>query len=363
MSLTFGAALVERDFDVSFALEPGQTLAVLGPNGAGKSTLLGLLAGLLAPTTGRAELDGNVLFDVAAGRGPVTEARRRGIALLAQEALLFPHLSVLDNVAFGPRSRGEGRTRARATASIWLERVGVSVLAHRRPVELSGGQAQRVAVARALAAQPSLLLLDEPLAALDVTVAPALRTLLRAVLADRTAIIVTHDPLDALLLADQVLILEAGRIVEAGPTREVLTRPLTAFGARLAGLNLVTGERTPSGFLGGNGLDVPFGEVAPKGQRLGLAVRPTGVALGRTAGHEPGWSWIRAVVDDVEHHGDLVRVSAAGLAADVVPADVVELGITPGAEVFLGIRHRDALIYPLQDRPAAEARRGIESGE
>jgi molybdate transport system ATP-binding protein len=347
MSLSFSASLVERDFDVSFSLESGRTLAVLGPNGAGKSTLLGLLAGLLAPTTGRAELDGNVLFDVTAGRGPLIEARRRGVALLAQDALLFPHLSVLDNVAFGPRSRGQGRTRARSTARTWLDRVGVPDLAPRRPAELSGGQAQRVAVARALAADPSLLLLDEPLAALDVTVAPALRTLLRTVLADRSAIIVTHDPLDALLLADQVLILEAGRIAEAGPTREVLTRPVTAFGARLAGLNLVTGERTPSGFRGGNGLDVPFGQVRPEGQRLGLAVRPTGVAVGRRAGHEPGWSWIRAVVDDVEHHGDLVRVSAAGLAADVMPADVVELGITPGTEVFLGVRHQDALIYAL----------------
>ncbi|TKV29890.1 ATP-binding cassette domain-containing protein [Arthrobacter sp. NamB2] len=347
MSLTFAATVADRGFDVAFELEAGETLAVLGPNGAGKSTLLGLLAGLLAPTAGRAELNGRLLFDVAEGRRVLTEPRHRGVALLAQEALLFPHLTALDNVAFGPRSRGERRRASRSTARRWLERVGVTDLAARRPAELSGGQAQRVAVARALAADPFLLLLDEPLAALDVTVAPALRVLLRDVLAHRSAIIVTHDPLDAFLLADRVLILESGRVVEAGRTRDVLTRPVTAFGARLAGLNLVAGEVTATGFRAGNGLEVPVGEGTPEGPRLALAVRPARVAVARAPGEEPGWSWIRAVVDDAEHRGDTVRVHAAGLSADVTPADVVELGIEPGAEVFLGLRHHDAVVYPV----------------
>lgn len=347
MGLRFAATLAERGFDVSFEVSTGETLAVLGPNGAGKSTLLGLLAGLLAPTAGRAELDGRCLFDVAPGHRTLAEPRHRSVALLAQEALLFPHLTALDNVAFGPRSRGERKATARAIARNWLERVGVADLAQRRPVQLSGGQAQRVAVARALAAEPVLLLLDEPLAALDVTVAPALRTLLRDVLADRNAIIVTHDPLDAFLLADRVLILDAGRVVEAGRTRDVLTRPATAFGARLAGLNLLEGRATRSGYRDDNGLEVPLAESFPAGTRLALTVRPGDVAVSPDAGTRAGFTCIEAEIDDVEHRGDLVRVHAAGLAADVAPAAVVTAGIIPGAQMFLGFRHEDATVYPL----------------
>ncbi len=142
----------------------------------------------------------------------------RKVALLAQEPLLFPHLGVLDNVAFGPRSGGARRRTAHEAARRWLDEVDVADLADRKPGQLSGGQAQRVAVARALAAEPRLLLLDEPLAALDVAVAPALRQTLRRVLADRTVVLVTHDVLDALLLADRVVVLEGGRVVESGPT-------------------------------------------------------------------------------------------------------------------------------------------------
>ncbi|MHA7238481.1 sulfate/molybdate ABC transporter ATP-binding protein [Arthrobacter sp. TMS1-12-1] len=347
MSLTFAATLAERGFHVAFELAPGETLAVLGPNGAGKSTLLTLLAGLLAPSTGRAELDGTVLFDVGPDRRVVTEPRHRAVSLLAQEALLFPHLTVLENVAFGPRSRGADRADARATAQGWLDRVDAADLAGRRPGQLSGGQAQRVAVARALAADPLLLLLDEPLSALDVTVAPAIRTLLRDVLADRSAVIVTHDPLDAFLLADRVLILDGGRVVESGATAAVLTRPVTAFGAHLAGLNLVTGLRTADGFRSADGWTVPLTGTAPEGATLALAVRPGKVAVSRSAGTTPGTACIGAAVDDVEHRGDLVRVHAGGLAADVAPSDVVALRIVPGSRLFLGFRHEDASIYPL----------------
>jgi molybdate transport system ATP-binding protein len=341
--LQFGAALADRRFDVSFGLEPGRTLAVLGPNGAGKSTLLGLVAGLLPPTAGRATLDDRTLFDV--DRRVFAEPRHRGVALLAQEALLFPHLSVLENVAFGPRSRGRSAMDARSAAGSWLERVGVAELAGRRPAQLSGGQAQRVAIARALAAEPALLLLDEPLAALDVTVAPAIRTLLQDVLADRSAVIVTHEPLDALLLADDVLVLGDGRVVEAGPTQQVLTRPVTEFGARLAGLNLVQGRATAAGFRAANGVTVPFDDE-PEGTLLALVVAPARVVVAREPLTEPGWSWIRATVEDVEQHGELVRVRAGGLAADMSPADVVDGGTVPGMDVFVGLRHADARIHP-----------------
>jgi molybdate transport system ATP-binding protein len=236
--LTLTAVLAQRRLDVHLEVAAGETVALLGSNGAGKSTIVQILAGLLRPDRGRATLDGRVLFDTAVS-GSWLPPHARGTALLAQEPLLFPHLSVRDNVAFGPRSAGESRVAARGIADDWLARAEVAHLADRRPATLSGGQAQRVAVARALAAHPSLLLLDEPMTALDVAAVPAQRMLLHGVLRERTVLLITHDPLDALALADRVLVLEHGRIVEQGPTRRVFARPGTDFTRALTfGLNL-----------------------------------------------------------------------------------------------------------------------------
>src|SRR5690625_4282887 len=202
--LELAAVVEQRGVDVDLTVRSGETVAVLGPNGAGKSTVLGLIAGLVRPDRGRALLDGTPLFDLDGPGSPVwTPPHARAAALLAQDALLFPHLTVVDNVAFGPRSAGWSRTDSREQARRWLDEVDALDLARRRPAQLSGGQAQRVAVARALAATPHVLLLDEPMAALDVTVAPALRQVLRRVLAERTVVLVTHSVLDALLLADR----------------------------------------------------------------------------------------------------------------------------------------------------------------
>ena len=210
-ALTLQATVRDRRFDVGLSLQPGQVVAVLGANGAGKSTLLALIAGLLRPDSGRIDLDGHTLVDTAVGTW--TPPHQRGVVLLAQEALLFPHLSAAANVAFGPRSRGLGARAAQARATQWLTAVDAVELADRRPSQLSGGQAQRIAIARALATDPALLLLDEPMAALDVAVAPALRLLLRSVLrgTGRTALLVTHDILDALSLADRVVVMEDGQ--------------------------------------------------------------------------------------------------------------------------------------------------------
>jgi ABC-type sulfate/molybdate transport systems ATPase subunit len=230
MTLDVRAVVEQGRLDVRFSLDDGETLAVLGPNGAGKSTLLDVLSGLVRPDVGHVRLGGVTLVATGDGERDVWVApHARGVALLAQEALLFPHLSVRDNVAFGPRSAGRPRAEARAIADDWLGRVDATGLADTRPSRLSGGQAQRVAVARALATEPRLLLLDEPFGALDAGVAPAMRRLLSDVLADRTVVIVTHDPLDALALADRVIVLDEGRIVEQGRTREVLLNPRTEF--------------------------------------------------------------------------------------------------------------------------------------
>lgn len=232
-TLSVHARVPERDLDVAIDIPGGQVLGVLGRNGAGKSTLAALIAGLLRPHSGQIRIGDRT---VAEERTWVP-ARDRGVALLAQHPLLFPHLDVLDNVAFAPRSTGTPRGESRALAEQILDDVDAAHLASRRPHQLSGGQAQRVALARALAADPRVLVLDEPLARLDIDSEAHMRALLRRVLTEgnRTGLLITHDLHDVAALADEVVVLEAGRIVEQGPVPQVLTKPQSPFLARLAG--------------------------------------------------------------------------------------------------------------------------------
>lgn len=198
-----------RRVAAEFTVEPGTTAALIGPNGAGKSTVFDVIAGLLAPDRGDVRVgDESVLRAGGTAQDMWVPAHRRGVALMAQEPLLFPHLNVLDNVAFGLRANGAGKAMARRRALAWLREVDARAFAQRMPDELSGGQAQRVAIARVLAAEPRVVLLDEPLSALDVTARPRMRKVLHRVLVGRTAMIVTHDPQDVAELADHVVRLE-----------------------------------------------------------------------------------------------------------------------------------------------------------
>jgi molybdate transport system ATP-binding protein len=339
--------VADRGLDVALEVADGETVALLGPNGAGKSSLLSVVAGTVRPDRGHVSLDGRILTD-AGRRATWVPPHDRKVALLAQEPLLFPHLTVLDNVAFGPRSRGARRGAARDAARRWMADVGVADLADRRPASLSGGQAQRAAVARALATEPRLLLLDEPLAALDVAVAPALRQTLRRVLEGRTAVVVTHDVLDALLLADRVVVLEEGRVVEAGSTAEVLSRPRSAFAARVAGLNMVEGAwrdrhvATSSGMsLGG----VVSGPEPASGDPVVAVFRPSSVAVHR---ERPGGSprnVLAVTVSELQPLGDRVRVRGDGLSADVTPAAAAELGLVPGSRTHFVVKATEVEVY------------------
>lgn len=217
------------DIDAAIDVASGHTMALLGRNGAGKSTILNLVAGLIDPDDGRIDLGDRILF----GPGRSIPPHRRGAVLLTQRPMLFPHLTVRRNVAFGPAALGLARGDVSQRVDEWLARVDVFGLADRKPGELSGGQAARVALARALAADPEILLLDEPFAALDVDVADRTRTLLRELLVDRTCILVTHDLADAVALSDTAVVLEHGRIIDHGPTRRVLTEPHNDFIERL----------------------------------------------------------------------------------------------------------------------------------
>ena len=352
MTFSVQAAVAGRGFDVSLVVGPAETVAVMGANGAGKSTLLNVIAGLLHPDSGTAELDGRTLFDLTAGRGQWTAPHRRGTALLAQEPLLFPHLSVLENVAFGPRSAGASKPAARESALRWLAEVEATELQSRRPAELSGGQAQRVAVARALAADPGLLLLDEPMAALDIHAAPLLRRLLKRVLTGRRAIIITHDVLDALMLAHRVVILENGRISEEGPTRDILQRPRSRFAAGLAGLNFVAGHLTEHGLRSGALNLYGHHDVAaplPTGQPGVAVFPPSAVSVFLTEAHGSPRNSFAVTITDLEPHGDGIRVRAGEggqLSADITPAASVDLGLAPGMQVYFVIKAGAVAIYP-----------------
>jgi len=353
MTLQMSATLGLRDFEVEVRLGDNERVAVLGPNGAGKSTLVNLLAGILRPDAGRADLDGRVLFDLGPGARKWLPPHARGVALLAQDPLLFPHLSVLDNVGFGPRAAGQSRSVARATARRWLDEVEAAELADRRPAQLSGGQAQRVAIARALAAAPRLLLLDEPMAALDVGAAPLLRRVLRRVLTDRTAVIVTHDLLDALLLAQRVVVLDHGRIVESGPTAEVIKHPRTPFTARIAGLNMVLGRTEHRGVRGRDGTLVEglFRVDMDPGDPAIAVFSPSTVALYDQPPHGSPRNTIPVTVTELEPRDHEVRVrahTASGLVlvADVTAPAVGELDLYPGKRCTYAVKATAVTIYP-----------------
>jgi len=350
VSFSVDVHVAQRDVRLHLTVAAGETVAVLGPNGAGKSTLLGAIAGLIRPDSGRSELNGTVLFDLPAGpgRGIWRPAHQRGVSLLAQEPLLFPHLSVLDNVAFGPRSAGAGAARARETAARWLREVDAEPLAARRPAELSGGQAQRIAVARALASDPGLLLLDEPLAALDVSVAPAVRRMLRRVLVGRSAVIVTHDVLDAYTLADRVVIVENGRISDEGTPAAVFDLPRGAFAAGLAGLNLITGFRRGHTLRTAEGDEIALAAdgTVPEGTLLSLAVRPAAVSVTTEQPTDPALTRVCARMIDLEPRGDVVRVRSAVLAADVSPQQAVRLDPAVGSPVWFSFPATAGTLYP-----------------
>ena len=306
------ARLGQRNVDIEFGVKAGEVLAVLGPNGAGKSTALHVISGMIRPDDGVVKLGGRVLTDTARGVLVPTHARRVG--LLLQDPLLFPHLTAVANVAFAPRSHGRRRGEARQIALDWLREVDVEQFAERKPRQLSGGQAQRVAIARALAGEPDALLLDEPMAGLDVSAAASIRALLRRVLGrgGRSAVLVTHDLLDVLTLADRVVVIANGHVAEAGPVTDVLAAPRSVFGARIAGVNLINGTVDAVGEMKatdgrqwlGVADDVKIGTTA-------VAVfSPTAVAVFGSPPHGSPRNAVEVTIAELDMRGSAIRVRA-----------------------------------------------------
>ncbi len=341
--------------DAAVTAAPGQVLGVLGPNGAGKSTLLRALAGLVPVAGGHVRLAGQILDDPAAGIRTAPEHRETGFVF--QDYLLFPHLSALDNVAYGLRARGLRRAAARRQAAGWLDRVGLADHAGHKPRQLSGGQAQRVALARALVLAPRLLLLDEPLAALDAGTRLTVRTDLRRHLISYggPAVVVTHDPIEAMVLADNLVVLEHGRIVQAGRPADVARRPRTGYVASLVGLNLYRGEaRGGRVELDGGGV-LTDAEPSITGP-VYLALPPSAVALHR---ERPGRGSPRNTwpgrITGLEPAGDRVRVAVAGppdVLADITPDAVADLDLAAGTQVWITVKASEITAYSAGDTDA-----------
>jgi molybdate transport system ATP-binding protein len=337
--------VVERGafrLDVALSAAPGDVVALLGPNGAGKTTALRALAGLVPLSAGHLRLDG-----VPLERTPPED---RPVGVVFQDYLLFPHLSALDNVAFGPRCRGVGRARARAQAAEWLERMGLAEHAASKPRRLSGGQAQRVALARALATHPRLLLLDEPLAALDARTRLDVRARLRHHLAEfeAVAVLVTHDPLDAMVLADHLVVIEDGRSVQEGGPSDIARHPRTDYIAHLVGLNLYRGEAA------GHTVRLDAGPAITTTEDLTgpvfVAFPPSAVTLhrDRPTGSSARNLW-RCEVGGLETHGDQIRLALTGelpLAADLTTLAAAELGLRPGTPVWATVKAAQTHAYP-----------------
>ncbi|MEE3850029.1 ABC transporter ATP-binding protein [Gordonia sp. LSe1-13] len=335
----------------------GTTLAVMGPNGAGKSTALSVVAGLRR--TPRSEVH---IGDVAMQDGRrFVPPHRRSVVLLAQRPRLFPHLNVRRNVAFGPAAARLGRAEVAARTEKWLAAAGVEALADRMSHQLSGGQAQRVAIARALAAEPDVLLLDEPFAALDVSVAQQIRSLLRDLLADRvgSTILVTHDLIDAVSLASDVVVMDHGRAVDAGPTREVLTSPGHPFTASLSGLNLFVGTfagKTVDDGAGRRVVGVAADQMSA-GQTCAAAFAPRAVAVYLEAPHGSPRNELSATVTDVLPRGDhaVVRTLCGRqmVDAEVTWAAVADLGLRAGLDVTLVVKASEVRVYGVtsEERP------------
>jgi len=339
--------LSRLDLNAAFTVAAGEVLALLGPNGSGKSTTLRALVGLLPLAGGRVVLDGTVLEDPA--KRVKVAPEKRPIALMFQDYLLFPHMSAVENVAFGLRCRGTDKKTAREKAAQTLARLDLAGVTDAKPGAMSGGQQQRVAMARALVTDPRLLLLDEPLAALDVSIKTNVRRLLRDVLRQSNAanILVTHDLLDAVALGDRMIVLEHGQIVQTGTPAEVTARPRSSYVADLTGVNLLRGKASGTMLeLDGGGRLMCAGPAT--GPTLAV-IAPAGVAVSRQRPEGKEWNAWLGKVSAVDLMGDRVRVHVDGtpaITAEVPPAAVDELRLDDGGELWAYVEPAAITTYP-----------------
>ena len=340
------AITVHRDgftVQVAFSAADGETVALLGPNGAGKSTVVEALAGLVPLADGYVRVDGVAIDDLPPEQRPI------GIAF--QDGMLFPHLSALENVAFPLRARGARAEAARSAARLLLGELAPSVRLDARPAALSGGERQRVALARALVAEPRLLLLDEPLAAVDASARPGLRSLLRQTLATFAGprVLVTHDAIEAMTLADRIVVLEDGRVTQSGTPAQIRGAPETRYAADLVGVNLFVGSleaaEPGTGVLdtGDGVVTVPWPENVTSGrfEEVTATLAPSDVALHTGCPERSPRNVLLGEVEEVAILGGRARVrirSSPPIVAEVTAGSVDRLRLATGARVWASFK-------------------------
>jgi molybdate transport system ATP-binding protein len=338
----------------AFALEAELSVAdrsvmvLVGESGSGKTTLLRLLAGLERPDRGRIVVDGEPWFDAAAALD--RPAYERAVGYVPQDYALFPHLTAAGNVAFGPRAIGLGAREIAPRVDAALERLGIAALARRRPDELSGGQQQRVAIARALVLEPRMLLLDEPLSALDATTRRGIRTELRRLLAQLpcTTLYVTHSPSEALAFGDRITVLESGRVSQSGTRDDLMRHPRSPYVAEFLGVNFFRGTLAPGPVAGRPCIALPQGELviaAPGAESdVAVVVHPREITLAREAPAGSARNVFRGAIEELVPEppaGELVRVSLATsppLIAEVTRQAVEALALEPGMPVHASFK-------------------------
>ena len=337
LSLHFDLPL--RSFVLKLALEIEGTVALVGPSGAGKTSVLRAVTGLAKPATGRISLDADVWFD--SSQGVFRKPDERRVGLVFQEYALFPHMSVRQNIAYAGKSR----------ADEYLERFRISHLASARPAELSGGERQRVALARALARNPGVLLLDEPLSALDTHTKTAVRGELQELLHEFAlpTLLVTHDYEDAVSLADRVGVLVDGTLRQLASPQELVSHPADAFVASFTGANLLRGtahkrqdDLTLVELEGGATVYSTDHAEGP----VGVVVYPWDVAVGHHHQPDSAMNVIEDTIRSVVHVGNRVRVRIGPVTAEVTEASVERLGLAPGARVVASFKATGTRLVP-----------------
>jgi len=337
------------DLDVSLRAAPGELIVLVGPNGAGKSTLLRCLAGLLPVDAGCIALDDTVLDDP--DRGAFVPAARRSVGVVFQNGLLFDHLSVVENVAFGLRSRRTPPREARRVAEGWLQRLGYEADTNVRPRQLSGGQVQRVALARALAFEPRLLLLDEPFAALDATTRVEVRRELRRHLdsIDAPKILVTHDPVEALAMADRLVVLERGHVVQEGTADDVRAHPRSSYVADLVGINLLRGTAHDGVVTLSGGHEIVAASDETVAGTVLVTIHPRAIALHSRRPEGAARNVWSATVAEVDDEGDRVRVRIGEplpLVVEITRGGSSALALQPGSTVWVSLKASEISVQP-----------------
>lgn len=352
MTLSVGLRIARGDLQIhaDFEADEGETVALLGPNGAGKSTVVDCLAGLLDPDDGWISMDDRTWIDARTGR--YTPPEDRPIGVVFQNGMLFPHLSATENVAFPLRAHGARKIEARQQADALLRRLGFPAeRAHARPADLSGGESQRVALARALIHEPRLLLLDEPTSSLDVRARSELRPLIRSILRGFAGVrvVVTHDPVEAMTLADRIVVLEGGRVTQRGTPEELLKAPRTAYVADLVGVNLFAGRLEPLGDGAGRVLTdtgavvVPWPDGLPTGpvDDVLAVLRPADVSLHTAEPEGSARNVLQGSIAEIAIEGERARVrlaSAPPVVAEVTRGSVDRLGLREGGAVWASFK-------------------------